>query len=46
VAQIFCKKKSTAAIGVQIVNGHGLQRLIRLDPMTGFPHVESVNKEQ
>jgi type II secretory pathway pseudopilin PulG len=34
------------AIGVQIVNGHGLQRLIRLDPMTGFPHIESVNKEQ
>jgi type II secretory pathway pseudopilin PulG len=29
-------------IGVQIVNGHGSRRLIRLDPMTGFPRVESV----
>jgi len=30
------------AIGVQLVNGHGSRRLIHLDPMTGFPHVESV----
>lgn len=29
-------------IGVQIANSHGSRRIIRLDPMTGFPHVESV----
>jgi|SRR5579863_3955012 len=31
-------------IGIQIANGHGSRRVIRLDPMTGFPHVESVEK--
>ena len=30
------------AIGIQIVNSHGTRRLIHLDPMTGFPHVESI----
>ena len=29
-------------IGVQLGNGHGTRRMIRLDPMTGFPRVESV----
>lgn len=29
-------------IGVQLVNRHGAHRLVRLDPMTGFPHVENV----
>jgi hypothetical protein len=29
-------------IGVEIVNGHGSRRIIRLDPMTGFPRVEKV----
>ena len=35
-------------IGVQIANGHGSRRIIRLDPMTGFPRVESVpnNREE
>lgn len=35
-------------IGVQIANSHGSRRIIRLDPMTGFPRVESVgrNSEQ
>jgi len=28
-------------IGVQIMNEHGSRRVIRLDPMTGFPHVEA-----
>ncbi len=27
-------------IGVRIANGHGSRRVIRLDPMTGFPRVE------
>jgi hypothetical protein len=32
-------------LGIQIANRRGLRRVIRLDPMTGFPRVESVNKE-
>lgn len=30
------------AIGVQLANRHGTRRLVRLDPMTGFPHVDKV----
>ena len=33
---------STPGIGIQLVNRHGSRRIVRLDPMTGFPHVESV----
>jgi prepilin-type N-terminal cleavage/methylation domain-containing protein len=33
------------AIGIQIVNNHGSRRIVRLDPMTGFPRVESVVKD-
>jgi prepilin-type N-terminal cleavage/methylation domain-containing protein len=29
-------------LGVQLVNRHGAHRLVRLDPMTGFPRVENV----
>jgi prepilin-type N-terminal cleavage/methylation domain-containing protein len=29
-------------IGVQLINRHGARRLVHLDPMTGFPRVESV----
>ena len=29
-------------IGVQIANRRGAHRIVRLDPMTGFPRVESV----
>jgi type II secretory pathway pseudopilin PulG len=32
-------------IGIQIANRRGSRRIVRLDPMTGFPHVESVNSE-
>jgi hypothetical protein len=32
-------------IGIQIANRRGTRRIIRLDPMTGFPRVESVNTE-
>ena len=31
------------AIGVQFANHRGARRIVRLDPMTGFPHVESVD---
>jgi len=33
------------AIGVELVNGHGTRRVIRLDPMTGFPHVDKVGDQ-
>ncbi|MDR3699472.1 MAG: prepilin-type N-terminal cleavage/methylation domain-containing protein [Candidatus Sulfopaludibacter sp.] len=33
---------STPGIGVQLANQHGSRRIVRLDPMTGFPRVESV----
>jgi len=29
-------------IGIQMANRHGARRIVRLDPMTGFPTVESV----
>ena len=32
-------------IGIQLGNRRGLHRIVRLDPMTGFPRVESVTKE-
>jgi hypothetical protein len=32
-------------IGIQIVNRRGAHRIVRLDPMTGFPRVESVNPQ-
>jgi len=35
---------STApGIGIQIANRRGARRIVRVDPMTGFPRVESVN---
>jgi prepilin-type N-terminal cleavage/methylation domain-containing protein len=32
-------------IGIQVVNERGARRIVRLDPMTGFPRVESVSTE-
>lgn len=32
-------------IGIQFANRRGIRRIVRLDPMTGFPRVESVNPE-
>ena len=32
-------------IGIQLANHHGSRRIVRLDPMTGFPTVESVVPE-
>ena len=42
---ILLPGSSAPAIGVQIANSHGSRRIVRLDPMTGFPHVESVQSE-
>jgi type II secretory pathway pseudopilin PulG len=33
------------AIGVELGNRHGGHRIVHLDPMTGFPNVESVVKK-
>lgn len=33
------------AVAIMLVNGHGTRRRIRLDPMTGFPHVDTVEKK-
>lgn len=30
------------AIGIVLANEHGIRRLVRLDPMTGYPRVESL----
>lgn len=32
-------------IGILVANRHGSRRIVSLDPMTGFPHVESVQKK-
>jgi hypothetical protein len=32
-------------ITIQIANQHGGRRRVRLDPMTGFPRVESVEQK-
>jgi Tfp pilus assembly protein FimT len=33
------------AVGIQVTNRHGSRRIVRLDPMTGFPRVEAVNSK-
>lgn len=32
-------------IGIRLSNSHGARRIVRVDPMTGFPRVESVKAE-
>ncbi len=34
---------SVPGVGIQVGNRRGAHRLVRLDPMTGFPRVESVD---
>ena len=36
---------SVPGIGIQLANRRGGRRIVRLDPMTGFPRVESVPTE-
>jgi prepilin-type N-terminal cleavage/methylation domain-containing protein len=36
---------SVPGIGIQVVNERGARRIVKLDPMTGFPRVESVSTE-
>lgn len=37
---------SVPGIGVQLINRHGNRRVVRLDPMTGFPRIETPKGEQ
>ncbi len=39
---LFLPGASVPAIGIQLGNRRGAHRVIRLDPMTGFPRVESI----
>jgi hypothetical protein len=32
---------SVPGIGVQLINQHGNRRVVRLDPMTGYPRIET-----
>lgn len=37
---------SVPGIGVQLINSHQNRRIVRLDPMTGFPRIETPKAEQ
>jgi len=37
---------SIPGIGIQLVNAHKARRIVRLDPMTGFPRIETVKADQ
>jgi hypothetical protein len=39
---VFMPGGTVPAIGIQLANRHGSRRIVKLDPMTGFPRVESV----
>ena len=32
-------------IGIQVANRHGSRRVVRLDPMTGFPRVDAIESK-
>lgn len=37
---------SVPGIGIQLINRHNNRRVVRLDPMTGFPRVETPRADQ
>jgi prepilin-type N-terminal cleavage/methylation domain-containing protein len=37
---------SVPGIGVQLINRHGNRRIVRLDPMTGYPRIEAPKEGQ
>jgi len=39
---LFIPGATVPGIAIELVNRRGAHRRVRLDPMTGFPHVESV----
>jgi len=42
---VFMPGATVPGIGIQLANRRGAHRVVRLDPMTGFPRVESVNPQ-
>ncbi len=42
---LFLPGATVPGIGIQLGNRHDAHRLVHLDPMTGFPRVESVNPQ-
>jgi hypothetical protein len=42
---VFLPGATVPGIGIQLGNGHNAHRLVHLDPMTGFPRVESVEPQ-
>jgi len=45
VRLILLPGATTPGLSIQIANRRGGRRAVRLDPMTGFPHVESVEQK-
>jgi hypothetical protein len=39
---LFMPGGAVPAVAIKLTNKHGGQRIVKLDPMTGFPRVESV----
>jgi prepilin-type N-terminal cleavage/methylation domain-containing protein len=42
---VFLPGATVPGIGIQLGNGHNAHRLVHLDPMTGFPRVESIDPQ-
>jgi hypothetical protein len=42
---LFLPGATIPAIGIQLSNRRNAHRLVRLDPMTGFPRIEAVSVE-
>jgi type II secretory pathway pseudopilin PulG len=42
---LFLPGATVPGIGIQLGNTHDAHRIVHLDPMTGFPRVESVNPQ-
>ena len=42
---LFMPGGAVPSVAIQLSNQHGGRRTVKLDPMTGFPHVESVQEK-
>jgi len=42
---LFMPGGAVPGIGLQLSNSHGGRRIVKLDPMTGAPHVENVKPQ-
>src|SRR5262249_18727585 len=43
---LFQPGAAIPAVGVQLINSHGNRRIVRLDPTTGFPRIETPKEAQ